>query len=353
MESEALFEAIVARDVPRALSLLKAEPALATARETRLGSTALHFAAHRGLVEVVAALLAAGADVNAREAASGTTPMHWAAEAGHLEVARRLGRAGADLTAVDEWYGLTPLGWATVVDWAPAFRADRPATIAALRRAGARPDLFVAIAEDKLDEVSMLCDPDQLGRRLGFVGDGWTPLHLAADRGAPVIVTMLYTRGADAHARSDSGLTPLAVARRARNTAAARALRPAHGEDDASVALVTGDYAALASAKMDADLATRLLGAAARDGRAEAVPLLARRGANPNARLRDLVGERPTWITPLHVAAKHGHAATVTRLLDAGARVDARGEAGGPTAIEVATDPAVIAVLKKRAGVRA
>lgn len=224
MNGEALFEALVALDVDAAHKLLRAERALARARDATRGSTPLHFAAHRGLVTLVDALLVAGADVHAREEASGATAMHWAAEAGQLEAARRLGRAGARLTDVDDWYGLTPLGWGTVVDHAPALRADRPATLAALRRAGARPDLFTAVAEERYDEITLLAR-DTHADRLGFAADGYTALHLAAERGTAPTVTMLLQNGADPLARSTSGLTPLAVARRAKNTATARALR--------------------------------------------------------------------------------------------------------------------------------
>jgi ankyrin repeat protein len=352
MNGEALFEALVALDVDAAHKLLRAERALARARDATRGSTPLHFAAHRGLVTLVDALLVAGADVHAREEASGATAMHWAAEAGQLEAARRLGRAGARLTDVDDWYGLTPLGWGTVVDHAPALRADRPATLAALRRAGARPDLFTAVAEERYDEITLLAR-DTHADRLGFAADGYTALHLAAERGTAPTVTMLLQNGADPLARSTSGLTPLAVARRAKNTATARALRASPGEDDASVALVTGDDAALKawagwSAPGAADLATRLLAAAARGGRAGAVPFLVRKGADVNARVRALLGERAAWVGPLHLAAAAGGVDAVGKLLDAKATVDLAYDNGPTALVWAAGHPAVEALLRKR-----
>lgn len=42
------------------------------------------------------------------------------------EVVQALLDAGADMEAVDGWFELTPLGWGTAVDWAPAFRRNRP-----------------------------------------------------------------------------------------------------------------------------------------------------------------------------------------------------------------------------------
>jgi len=355
MNGEDLFEAIVARDLDAAHGLLRANRALARARDARLGSTPLHFAAQRGLVTVVDALLAAGADLHAREEASGATPMHVAAEAGQLEAARRLGRAGARLTDVDDWYGLTPLGWATVVDHAPDLRVDRPATVAALRRAGARPDLFTAVAEERYDEITLLAAEGHAAR-LGFAADGFTALHLAAERGSAPTVTMLLQNGADPLARSNTGLTPLAVARRAKNTATARALRASPGDDDASVALVTGDNAALAGwagwrGPGASALATQLLCAAAASGKAGAVAILVGKGADVNARVRGRVGARPAWLGPLHLAAAAGDAELVGRLLDAKANVSLIHD-GGPSALVCAEGhPAVEALLRQRGAV--
>jgi ankyrin repeat protein len=73
-----LFSAIVDNDAAAVTAALAAEPALVAAHDAQLGSTPLHFAAHRGFEEIVTALLAAGADVHAREIASDTTPLHWA-----------------------------------------------------------------------------------------------------------------------------------------------------------------------------------------------------------------------------------------------------------------------------------
>src|SRR5689334_5827129 len=114
-------------DPAGALAVLGRDPAQARIQDEHIGSTPLHFASHRGLADVVDALIAAGADVHARERVSDTTPLHWAAEGGHERIIRALVRAGARLDVVDSWFGLAPLGWATVVTWAPRFHADKPA----------------------------------------------------------------------------------------------------------------------------------------------------------------------------------------------------------------------------------
>lgn len=354
MLAEPLFDAIVSLDDARAAALVRGSPGLVAARDPYLGSTPLHFAAHRGLEETVGALLAAGADVHAREEASGTTALHWAAEAGQLGVAELLLAAKADVGAIDAWYALPPLGWATVVDWAPHFRADRPGTIAGLRRAGAQPDLFTAVAEGNAEEVATLAAvPGALERRLGFVADGWTPLHLAADRAGANLVKQLVSLGADVRARTTSGLTPFAVARAVGNANAARALRSVSEVGDASVAVVTRDQAALAAAlaalsdtAQDADLPTRLLGVAAGTGNAAAIGLLVGRGADVRARVQTLVGERPAWVTPLHLAAREGHLDVIVQLLDRGADLHAGREDGTPTPVEVAAEAGQAAVVQ-------
>ncbi|MES2642074.1 MAG: ankyrin repeat domain-containing protein [Myxococcota bacterium] len=353
MLAEFLFDAIVSLDDAGAATLVGTDSTLVGARDPYLGSTPLHFAAHRGLTETVRALLAAGADVHAREEASDTTPLHWAAEAGQAAVVELLLAANADVGAVDTWYGLTPLGWATVVDWAPQFRADRPATMAALRRAGARSDLFTAVAEGNADEVTTLVSPAALERRLGFVADGWTPLHLAADRAGANLVKLLVTLGADVGARTASGLTPFAVARAVGNANAVRALRPVSDTGDASVAVVTQDAPALAAAlaalsdtQADADLATRLLGVAAGTGNAAAIGILVGRGADVGGRIQTLVGERSAWVTPLHLAAREGHLDVVLQLLDRGADVHAGRAEGTPTPVQVAAEAGQDAVVQ-------
>lgn len=128
MEAGEIFERIVCNDVAAVTDALHRDSSLAAARDPGLGSTPLHFAAHRGFAEIVTALLDAGADVRARETVNDSTPLHWAAEGGHPGIVRTLLARGADREAIDGWHGLSPLGWAVVVAWAPHFHEDRAAT---------------------------------------------------------------------------------------------------------------------------------------------------------------------------------------------------------------------------------
>lgn len=89
------------------------------------GRTALHCASDGGNLEVVNALLGAGADANATcggvmEAVGGSntitgvyrvTPLHFAAGGGHVEVVSRLLAAGANKSATDN-FDRTPRDWA-------------------------------------------------------------------------------------------------------------------------------------------------------------------------------------------------------------------------------------------------
>ncbi len=90
-------------------SLLSADPSLIQARDSD-GSTPLHCATWKGHLNVVTALLEAGADVNASNQNEhwGTTPLHAAAHANQASIAKLLLDHGADTKALD-MEGRTPL----------------------------------------------------------------------------------------------------------------------------------------------------------------------------------------------------------------------------------------------------
>jgi hypothetical protein len=320
MGVEEFFGAIVRKDEAAAQTLLAADTSLAHLRDPHLGSTPLHFAAHRGLRSVVEALLSVGADPHALEEASGTTPLHWAAEGGHAAVCARLLDAGASINAVDTWFMLPPLGWATVVDWAPAFRDDRPRTVRHLIERGGVVDVFVAVALGQDDVLALLCTetPSAVGERLGFVAQERTPLHVAAERGFMDVVRVLLDSGADVNARTSFGETPMSLADSMADTmsgapgtvdiAPMRTLLAARGGVDE---LSTMDRSV---AQLDVDTCTALLFACAHRGLDEAAQTLLAHGADRTATRKALDGERPVDVTPSRLAKIRGHHALALML---------------------------------------
>ncbi|MBP7149767.1 MAG: ankyrin repeat domain-containing protein [Acidobacteria bacterium] len=336
MQPGEIFEQINCGNTDVVVRALAERPDLAHERQDHLGSTPLHFAAHRGLAEIVRALLAAGADVHAIERVSGTTALHWCAEGGHAGIARMLLEHGAEISPIDEWFRLSPLGWATVVTWAPRFHRDRAGTAALLRESGARDDVFTALAAGDLALLSATVesDRDSVGRRLGFVYGEMQPLHLAVLRRHAAAMSVLLESGADPNARTAWGLTPLALARLAGDEALAKSLADAGGaEADLSVAVFTGRDL---PARAEPGLCAHLLLAATRAARPDAVRRLLALGADPNASAHHLIGERPAEVTALHLAAEQGQAEIARALLDAGARIDPGADDGRPTPLHVA-----------------
>ena len=69
--------------------------------------TPIHWASHEGHLEVVQALMVAGAHVNTADT-KGSTPIYWASGSGHLEVVQALIGEGADVNKANN-YGKTPI----------------------------------------------------------------------------------------------------------------------------------------------------------------------------------------------------------------------------------------------------
>ena len=97
-------------DVAAVKQLLKANKDLTNAKDTD-DSTPLHCAAWKGHVEVVKALLDAGADINAKSRNDhyGDTPLHAASHGNQKEVVKVLIERGANLNSKNT-IGRTPLG---------------------------------------------------------------------------------------------------------------------------------------------------------------------------------------------------------------------------------------------------
>lgn len=174
--ADAWSDALLARDLDRIDQLLDA-PRSDPNRPDPEGKTALMFAAQDGNVELVARLIARGANVNAANA-NGGTPLMYAALGGDAVVTRLILEYGArpDHKA--------SLGW-TALEVAAV--KGHTAVASVLLGAGADPNVRDAY--------------------------GWTPLMRAADlRRIAIVRTLLDTPATSLSARQESGRTALHIA---------------------------------------------------------------------------------------------------------------------------------------------
>lgn len=329
-----LIQAACSGNVERVRQLLQADPTQVHTRDPYLQSTPLHYAAHRGYLEIVQLLLTAGADVMAREGSSDTIALHWAAEGGHLEVARLLVDHGADVNANDGWHNLGPLGWAVAIGSGQCRSfAARHEVAEFLLTKGAQLDIFSAIAWGKPDAVRALIKEDRavLGQPLGIVDQRQQPLHFAVQNDGPDMVALLLDAGADVHATTAWGLTPFCLAVTQHQEQIADLLRARHGDADLSAAVVLNQLDQ-AKALLEADSTLvgpagpyrQLLHFTAQQGLAEATALLLSYGADPNVAAEHFHQEIICPLSPLHVAAWHGHLEVARVLLGHGADLQAR-----------------------------
>lgn len=303
------------------------------------GYTALHWAVENDDLQAVQMLLDAGADVNRAatfDAHSGVTPLHLAAQDGRTDVAAVLLRHGAQRDprkSTRNRDNITPLHQAVY--------NSHPDTVAVLLTAGCDPNvqadngyaaLHYAAQKGSVEMTRALLDTMECDVALTASTreqQDITALHLAVQSGSVEVVLALARAGAtvDAGKRMGggmSGVTALHQAVYQERDEIVAALLELGADPGRSM---DGWYTPLhvAAEKGCAPIARRLLGATSTSLAVDA---------------RASLGEHAD-LTPLHVAAQHGHRELIGLLIDAGADVTAVrgfGDRGAITPLHLAAE---------------
>ncbi len=207
----AVTHAIRAGDLDALHRLLADHPGLAVARvgNDRESRTLLHVATDwpghfPNGAATVAVLVRAGADVNARfVGAHSETPLHWAASSDDVEILDALLDAGAEIDA----NGAVIAGGTALAD-ATAFGQWR--TARRLVERGAHSSLWEAATLGLLDRVHALCAGDSAPTTQDITGSFWGACH----GGQQATAELLLDHGADINWVGWDGLTPLDAAER-------------------------------------------------------------------------------------------------------------------------------------------
>jgi len=321
-------------DAKTLASLLDAHPEKLHLTVPPYAGTLLHAGARH--LAVIDLLLNRGFDPNVRERGDNTSAMHWAAAAGALDVVTRLADAGGDVIGDGDDHQLQVIGWASC--WEHSDDEAHRAVQRFLVSRGARHHIFSAIATDDAEEVTRIvaASPDSLERRMSRNENNQTPLQFAVRFHRPRMVAVLIALGADPLGVDGWGMPVAAytqnpdsdrpVMEKIRELTAAelvsadRGHRAANvGPQDLLATLAVGDYGTAARLVRENPRALDAAGGAlhllAKRGDAAAVAWLIRHGANPNARWAHWDSE----LTPLHLAILADHPEVVGGLLKAGA----------------------------------
>nr|XP_034177587.1 ankycorbin isoform X1 [Osmia lignaria] len=327
-------------------AVASAAPELVNAPDAE-GHTPLHLAVIAGDTQLVAVLLANGADVNAKDL-EGHSVLHWATVCGETECVRLVLAAGARPSTPD-LRGGSPLHYAAQCCGAAAtaelavpkkvglkvlqtlleFGAD----VNAKDEDGRQPILWAASA-GSVEAVLALARAGGSAAAGAADKDGLTALHCAASRGhARCVEALVNLCGAHPDHVDDNGCSALHYA-----------ATLGHADATALILKLGAD-----PNRQDRKGRTPALCAAAK-GQLETLKILAQHGGSLYARtvrgtgvaheavasgrielIKWLAKKRPSTLdvathdgkTPLHVAALHGHLDACKVLLDNGARINA------------------------------
>lgn len=236
-------------------------------------ATPLICAAASGRMELVEALLKAGADVNAGLSDSknldGSSPLVWAVRARSLVCATRLIEAGAAVNSI-QVYSESPI--------------------------------HVAAVQGDVNCLKLLLD-NQADVRVLYGAERRNPLHLAAFEGnVDCIRLLLHTSKAQVNAKDSLGRTPLHLAALSQSVDSVEELLDNGAEIDICDEMQeTPLHSAVVKTRQSIDV----------------VKLLISKGANVNA--KDQFGQ-----TPLHIAAFNENSKLATLLIHSGADLSAK-----------------------------
>jgi ankyrin repeat protein len=318
MTDEELFTAARAGNLGAVQAAIEESPQLLHAREKPYGWSLLHAAAHKGQLSVVDYLLNRGLDANTKEQGDNTTAMHWAAAAGSVDVVRRLIEAGGDVVGYGDDHALEVIGWASC--WDGCEDEAHRAVVDLLLENGAQHHIFSAIALELEGEVRRIvaANANALSQTLSRNEHFQLPLHFAVRKNKVAMVGLLLDLGADVTATDSSHETAAAYSAWRRVDRAVVRTLVDHGLRTLYTMLAVGDYAS-AEGLLKADP-----GAIARDGslhmlakrgETSAIEWLLDRGANLNA----LWDHWEADVTALHMAVLENNADVVRLLLGRGA----------------------------------
>ena len=289
--------------------------------KNQFGTSALTEAAIIGSAPVIDALLKAGADPNFRNP-DGETPLMAAARSGKVDAARLLLAGGADINAKETWGGQSAIMWAAA--------QSQPAMVKFLASKDASLNDHGKIRQW---ERKVIQEPRPKDMNKG----GFTALHYAAREGCLACVQDLLAAGADPDSEDPDRETPLLLALENLHFDTAAVLIQGGADLDKwdlfgrSPVYMAADVSTL---PMKGNGAVAVLPSPDKLTAVDVGRLMLERGANPNIQLkrrppyRDVPQDRggdgmlAQGATPLLRAARAGDAKFVALLLEHKALVD-------------------------------